>query len=41
MNDLDTEFGFGDSAKKFADLIEGDSIWKTDIQKQFVDTTQE
>lgn len=41
MNDLDTEFGFGDSAKKFADLIEGDSIWKTDIQKQFVDTTQD
>ena len=41
MTDLDTEFGFGDSARKFTDLIEGDSIWKTDVQKQFVDTTQD
>ena len=37
---LDAEFGFGDSAKKFSDLIEGNSIWQTDVQKQFVDTTK-
>lgn len=39
--DVDTEFGAGESARKFLDLIETETLWQINVQKQFVDIAKD
>ena len=40
QSDLSFEFGDGNSVTKFMGIIQGDEIWSTDPQKQFISTLQ-